>query len=176
MKKLTIFLVLLMGLAFVHNLQADMEHKEMTPYTGSTEFEKLKSLAGNWEGTHEMGDVKDPVTVEYFLTANGSALVEKLFPGTPHEMVSVYHDKKGKLSMTHYCVIGNQPRMNLMITGEDKMEFSLSDDSDIDVATEEHMHDLILTFVNADHIVHNWTMYVDGQKQSTNTITLSRVH
>ena len=34
------------------------------------------------------------------VTSGGSALVEKLSPGTPHEMVSVYHDKDGELAMT----------------------------------------------------------------------------
>jgi hypothetical protein len=44
-----------------------------------------------------------PVRVEYRVTGAGSAVVETLFPGTPHEMVTVYHARKGVLCMTHYC-------------------------------------------------------------------------
>ncbi len=29
-------------------------------------------------------------------------------------MLSVYHDLNGKLTMTHYCMLRNQPRMKLV--------------------------------------------------------------
>ena len=52
------------------------------------------------------------VRVEYRLTAGGSALVETLFPGASRgQMVSMYYDRKGKLAMTHYCMLRNQPGM-----------------------------------------------------------------
>ena len=46
-----------------------------------------------------------------YATAGGSAVQETQFPGTPMEMVSVYHLDGADLVMTHYCVLGNQPRM-----------------------------------------------------------------
>ncbi len=52
------------------------------PYIGSPEFERLKQLAGVWEGTSDMGKEGEKVRVEYRLTAGGSALVETLFPGS----------------------------------------------------------------------------------------------
>ena len=33
------------------------------------------------------------------------------FPGQPMEMLSIYHQDKGDLLMTHYCILGNQPKM-----------------------------------------------------------------
>ena len=76
------------------------------PYKGSEAFEAMKTLEGAWEGTHAMGEKEEPARVEYKVSSNGSTIIETLFPGTTYEMISVYHDKGGKLSMTHYCSIG----------------------------------------------------------------------
>jgi hypothetical protein len=88
------------------------EHQS-APYNGSSEFERMKQLVGSWEGTSDMGKAGEKVRVEYRLTAGGSALLETLFPGSGEEMVSVYHDRNGKLAMTHYCMLRNQPKMAL---------------------------------------------------------------
>src|SRR5437016_10617001 len=83
------------------------------PYHGSAEFERMKSLAGTWKGTHDMGKGPMEVTVVYTVVAGGSAVEERFFAGTPNEMVTMYHDKQGKLSLTHYCMLHNQPGMLL---------------------------------------------------------------
>src|SRR5262245_29087300 len=72
-------------------------------------FEKLKGLVGTWEGKAH----GEEVTVVFKLTGAGSALVETQFPGSAHEMVSVYHLDGDDLRMTHYCAVGNQPRVKL---------------------------------------------------------------
>ena len=68
---------------------ADEGHK---PYVGSKAFEQMKQLAGNWEATMDMGKGPQTVKASYKLTSAGSALIETVFEGAPHEMVSVYHD------------------------------------------------------------------------------------
>ena len=56
----------------------------------SAAFARLKALEGEWTGTGgHRGEAKDPTTVLYKVTGAGSAVVETLFPGTPHEMVTV---------------------------------------------------------------------------------------
>src|SRR3954468_12502941 len=74
-------------------------------------LEKLKKLAGTWVEADKDGKPTDKVVSVVKVTAGGSAVQETLFPGEPMEMVSVYHLDKGDLVMTHYCVLGNQPRM-----------------------------------------------------------------
>ena len=49
----------------------------------------------------------------YRVASGGSVVQETLFPGSPHEMISMYHLAGGQLVMTHYCAMGNQPRMKL---------------------------------------------------------------
>ena len=121
MKK--VILLTLLVLPLCQPLFATADHN-LKPYVGSSELERLKSLTGIWKGTSAEEDgTKHDANVEYSVTSNGSVVVEKLFSGTPHEMISVYHDVNGKLSMTHYCAIGNQPEMALTSSTEKEMDF-----------------------------------------------------
>jgi len=144
------------------------------PYKGSKEFERLKELAGVWEGTSNKDGEK--VTVKYELTSGGSAIVEELFPGTPHEMVSVYYDKSGKLSMTHYCMLRNRPHMELKKADTNGIDFVLAADSDINAGKDAHMHALHIAFVDKDHITQEWTMFENGKEKQVAIFKLSRVH
>src|SRR5437868_7105013 len=88
------------------------DHEHMKPVASMPkEFDSLKTLAGTWEGTGMMDGKEQAVTVVYEVTSGGSILVERLMPGTPGEMISVYHRDGKTLSMTHYCALGNQPEM-----------------------------------------------------------------
>src|SRR5687768_12947493 len=74
-------------------------------------FEKIKALAGTWVEADKDGKPTDKVVSVVKVTAGGSAVQETIFPGTQMEMVSVYHLDGADLVMTHYCMLGNQPRM-----------------------------------------------------------------
>jgi hypothetical protein len=145
-------------------------------YKGSKDFERLKQIVGVWEGTTSMGEGKEDqkFTVEYKLTSGGSAIVETLFPGTPHEMVSVYYDKDGRLEMTHYCMLGNRPQMTLKKADHKNMTFELSGDSEIKVDTEPHMHALTISFVDDNNIVESWKYYENGRTKETSIFKLKR--
>lgn len=123
-----------------------------------------------------MGEKKESVRVEYKVSSNGSTIIETLFPGHKHEMMTVYHDKGGKLSMTHYCSIGNQPQMDLVKADGNTLEFALSSEAaDINVAKDGHMHGLVITMVDKDHLLHSWTMYQEGQPGGQTDLELTRV-
>src|SRR5262245_9197473 len=79
----------------------------------SPEFERMKSLVGTWTGKSDMGQGPIDISVQYRLLAGGSVLEERVFAGTPNEMISMYYDQAGKLAMTHYCIMGNRPGMLL---------------------------------------------------------------
>lgn len=155
---------------------AGLEHDMPAPAT-SAQLNQLKQLAGRWEGTSQQeGGAEEPAAAEYHVTSGGSAVVETLSPGTSHEMVSVYHDaRNGKLAMTHYCMLGNQPDLDLVSSGEQKLDFSLSPSSPIP-ASEMHMHALQLSWDGPDHITQVWTSFKDGQPQGSVTIHLKRVN
>ena len=144
------------------------------PYVGSAEFRRMKSLAGAWEGPDPMApDGKTKVVYE--VTSNGSAVVERLGPGTPYEMVSVYHDEKGKLAMTHYCAIGNQPRLALQSASPDSIKLAFAKDNVINPKKEDHMHSLAITFLGPDQVRQEWGGYKGGKPTKPTVFTLTRV-
>ena len=149
------------------------EQMDYKPYTGSAQLERMKKLVGKWEGL----DPKMPgqkAQVEYQMTSGGSVLEEKLFPGTPHEMVSMYHDQNGKLAITHYCMLHNQPQLGLKSSTDKEYKFELVKGSGIK-PNEAHMHELTVTFTDDDHIVQHWVSYEGGKRKDDVTLTFARV-
>jgi len=176
MKRIAYILLVFACLLLVGSFVAYAGEGRGAPYSGSKEYERMKQLVGVWEGTSNMGKEGQRVRVEYRLTAGGSAIVETLFPGTPEEMISVYYDNKGKLSMTHYCMLQNRPSMKLQKAGPDTLDFVFAKGSGIDPKKDAHMHALTISFVDKDHIAENWTYFEDGKEKGVTKLNLSRVH
>ena len=175
MKRIAYILPVFACLLLVGSFVAYAGEGRGAPYSGSKEYERMKQLVGVWEGTSNMGREGERVRVEYRLTAGGSAIVETLFLGTPEEMISVYHDRKGRLSMTHYCMLQNQPSMKLQKAGGDTLAFVFAKGRGIDPKKDAHMHALTISFVDKDHIVQNWTLFEDGKEKGVTRLNLSRV-
>jgi len=133
-------------------------------------FDQLKKLEGTWTS-----DSKDhPADVTYKLSAGGSVLVETMAMGNHAEMITMYHADGDALALTHYCVIGNQPRMK---ASKDQKPGSIKFEGDggSNMKPEDkHMHAMTLTFVDADHIRQDWAMYEGGKEQAVHTINLTR--
>lgn len=134
------------------------------PSAAAKQFDRLKALAGTWSGRAGFGEPTDPTTVTYRLTAGGTALIETLFGGTAHEMVTVYHMDGESLMLTHYCATGTQPRMTCATSGDEAtLRFDFLDGTSVDPETDTHMHAGWITFVDADHVRSGWTMYDAGK-------------
>jgi hypothetical protein len=139
-------------------------------------FAKMKTLVGEWTGKAGEGQGDADARVVYRLTGAGSALVETLFPGLPHEMITVYHLDGDRLMMTHYCAAGNQPRMTLTQTSTPQsLVFAFSGATNLKSDKDMHMHDLSIRFVDPDHIQGEWVSYQDGRKAGTTTFNMTRV-
>lgn len=179
MKKLmTNTISTILALAFSSILFADQ--KPNNNYKGSAALEKMKTLAGTWKGkssgNKKNGDKHmDNFTVNYKVTSGGSAVVETTFPGTPREMVSIYSDVKGKLSMTHYCMLRNQPKMTLKKSSKNQIVLSYNGGQNINPKKEMHMSGLTLDIKSKDKIVQNWSMNIPGKKPGVNAMVLTRV-
>ena len=141
------------------------------PYVGSPELELLKGLAGGWvmAGAEEM-----TLAAEYRVAANGSVVVERNFPDTPKEMISVYYDRGGKLAMTHYCALANQPQMSLTGSGEGVLTFELVKGS-LDSEEMPHMNGVSIAFDGGDEMSQTWSMFPGaGQETQTHTMHFRR--
>jgi hypothetical protein len=138
-------------------------------------FEKLKSLAGRWEG-HVVSPDGPEGAVEYRVSSAGTLLSEVLFPGTDHEMVSVYFLDGEDLRGKHFCVMGNQPEMKLdpKTSNETELHFSFTGGTNLDPAKDAHMHGGKISILG-DRLESEWTVYNGGKQEGANRFFLSRV-
>src|SRR5947209_17367477 len=126
-------------------------------------FEKMKQLAGTWLAADKDGKATDQVVSVIKVTAGGSAVHETLFPGQPHEMVSVYTLDGPDLVMTHYCVLGNQPRMKADPSSPpNQIVFRFAGGTNLDPTKDKHMHEATLTIVSDDRIEVQGTGWENG--------------
>lgn len=134
---------------------------DMPPHKGSAAFERMKSLAGKWSGeSPEMGKMN----TEFRIIAGGSVIEERFAKNTPMEMLSTYYDVNGKLNMTHYCMLRNQPRMKLTKSTADSLTFDLAPTPGLNVAKDMHMHGATYTFIDANHFKLEGVSWKDGKE------------
>ena len=80
-------------------------------------FEKLKTLAGTWEGTltttppaPEVKDKHAQVTLR--VTSMGNAFLHEMkVEGRQDDPITMFYLDNDLLTFTHYCDAGNRPRM-----------------------------------------------------------------
>ena len=141
---------------------------------GNPQWEKIKSLVGEWEGYAMEGDQKMPTHISVRMTGDGSAVMHWIDAGTPHEMVTMFHMDKEELAATHYCSAHNQPRFRAVPSSEPKqVAFEFKDGTNIRPG-DGYMRRLVITVVDADHHTEEWG-YDSNGKVETGTFHLTRV-
>ena len=126
--------------------------------TGTLALDKMKSLIGVWEGKTADGTV---VTASYQLTAGGTALMQQ---SSVDHMITMFYVAGDRLMLTHYCGVGNQPRMEATISPDSKtFNFKFVDGTNIPNLETGHMHRAVFTLVDADHYTEDWTWTQDGK-------------
>lgn len=133
------------------------------PVKVSPTFEKMKALVGTWEGLNKMHDKTENIKVVYELTSGGTAMMETMMPGTPHEMLTVYANQGNTVSATHYCAIGNQPQMVLKKAEGNTFQFEMNGTGGLLNKNEEHMHAVTLS-IDGNKLKQEWTNYKDNKK------------
>lgn len=137
-------------------------------------FENLKKLEGNWEFTTTENGKKETAKASYEVTSGGNAVLEKIFIGTDHEMVSVYSKNGSDVSMTHYCMLPNTPRMTLAKTEPGKMFFEMKGKDGIKSKKEHHMHSVELIWNSDSELTQNWVSMKDGKKEEPTVFAWKR--
>ena len=126
-------------------------------------LEKMKKLAGTWLLADKDGKPTDQVASVIKVTAGGSVVHETLFPGQPQEMVSVYSVDGPDLIMTHYCVLGNQPRMKAdPKSPANQIVWRFVGGTNLDAKKDKHMHEATLTIVDNDRLQVNGIGWENG--------------
>jgi hypothetical protein len=149
--------------------------EKKAPTQAQARLERLKTLAGTWTGkaVHVSGQPMDATTV-WSVTGGGSAVVETIFPGTPHEMMTVYTVDGGDLVLTHYCSAGNQPVMKAKPGGAaDTIAFDFVRGGNMK-PMDNHMHSAVITFVSDDALRTEWTSFDGGKPKGVAKFELTR--
>ncbi len=135
-------------------------------------FARLKTLAGEWQADTSMGKAH----VTYEVIAGGASLVERETAEKMPAMLTVYHLDGSRLLLTHYCMAGNQPRMQARSfdpkTGE--VRFQFLDGTNLTEGAG-HMHNATLRVIDNDHLTAAWEFFEGGQRKNTETFQYTRV-
>lgn len=156
--------------------QAWADDAPATKVDAKAAFEKLKGLAGDWSGNAKSGAQDFPATVTYRSASNGTVVTETLFPGTDHEMMTLYFLQGSDLVATHYCAAGNQPRFKLDLAKSTPTElvFAFDGGTNFDPAKDGHVHDGRIGFAADGKLDNAWSFYAGGEKQGQNEFRLTR--
>jgi hypothetical protein len=129
--------------------------------TSQATFAKLKTLEGSWAGKTSEGKA---VQTAYRVTSNGSALMGEIH--SDEDMISMIHMDNDRLLMTHYCGVGNQPRMSASASPDgNTITFHYIDATNLLNAPIGHMQQMTLHFIDADHYTETWEFAAkDGSK------------
>jgi hypothetical protein len=148
----------------------------VTPATDAQRAElldTLKSLEGTWTMDDENGQT---ITASVFTVSSGGSVVrEIMFPGQPHEMTNVYHMDGPDMVVTHYCAVGNQPRMRATPGNEPgTIAFEFDSVTNMTKPDEHRMSGLVLVMKDQDHIVQKWTSFSGDKATDTVEFELTR--
>jgi hypothetical protein len=163
MKSLRFMLpVVLMSLSTVVFAQSDAQKS----------FDKLKTLAGSWEGTLE----GKPLQVSLRVTSMGNALMHEMTgAGRPDDPISLFHLDGDRLLMTHYCDTGNQPRMVATISPDGKtITFNFLEATNLLSSQMGHMQRVVFSLIDSDHHTEKWEFAMADGKQMGGLLDLKR--
>lgn len=153
--------------------------EEPPGYTVQPPPEVLKhflQLEGEWVGTHVNHEgQEEQLMLVYRNVSGGTAVEERIFAGTSKEMITVYHgDGSNRVLMTHYCALGNQPRLKLQETDGKVFDFVYVDGVGIDRETTGHMGGMKMTLVDENTIQSEWAYYEGGKEKNVTKMTFVR--
>jgi hypothetical protein len=126
-------------------------------------FGPLASLVGEWQGKDPEGK---PMAVSYQWTGGGTSLVETMTKAQTSVMMTMYHADKGGLILTHYCKLGNQPRMRADMPDSDAktLAFHFVDITNLSKPTDPHMRKVSFHVQDQDHFTQEWMLSKDGKE------------
>lgn len=125
-------------------------------------FEKMKSLAGSWQGTI-MG-----ISINFTIRAasSGTAILHEgntTGGGPPNHEITMFYLDGDRLLATHYCDAGNRSRWEGKMSPDGKtIEFSFLDV--VGSTKGGYLKDLVITMIDADHHIAGLTFVMPDGK------------
>ena len=147
-------------------------HSGLAETRGTSAFQKIKSLAGQWEGKDEEGN---PASTKFEVVVAGTAVLESLSMSGMEDMLTIYSVDGDGVALIHYCPTNNQPRMRALPGpgSVQELEFVFRDAGNLPVATTGHQQKLVMHFEDENHLTESWTWRQNG-KDSVQTMRFTR--
>jgi hypothetical protein len=134
-------------------------------------FDKLKTLAGSWQGAYE----GKPMEATLRVTSMGNAIVHEMKGSGPDDPITMFYLDGDRLLLTHYCDAGNRPRMVGKMSPDGKtLEFDFLDVGNYSSSQGGHMQHAVFTFIDADHHTEDWTFMLEGKPPMIARLDLQR--
>ncbi|MDX6528754.1 MAG: hypothetical protein QOH41_1044 [Blastocatellia bacterium] len=162
MRKLTILIILAVTaiVASAQEMPMPMPKTSGSQSDAQKAFEKLKTLAGSWQG----GVMGMSVQATIRVTSRGNAILHEMTSsGSPDNPITMIYVDGDRLLLTHYCDSGNRPRMEGKISPDgNSVEFTLFD---VTGNTEKgFMNRIAFTIIDANHHNEESTFMLPGNK------------
>jgi hypothetical protein len=142
------------------------------PITPRAAFAQLQTLVGEWEGKTEKGRA---LKVSYRLTANNTVLIETWTLGPTRESLTLYHMDSESLLATHYCPVGNQPRLRFKEGGSASLfAFEFVSATNLPKPEAAHQHRFEMELLDANSFARSET-YLENGKGEPERIVYSRI-
>jgi hypothetical protein len=139
-------------------------------------FDKMKTLAGSWEGrvsgSPEIENKHVKATLR--VTSMGHTLMHEMTgEGRPDDPITMFVVDGDRLLLTHYCDADNRPRMVGRMSADGKtVEYDFLDvTGDLKYG---HMQHVVFTFIDADHHSEEWTFAGPGGEMGRGHMDLQR--
>ena len=125
-------------------------------------LEKMKTLAGSWQGTV----MNIPINFTIRAASSGTAILHEgntSAEGPPKNEITMFYVSGDRLLASHYCDAGNRSNMEGKLSADGKtIEFSF-----LDVAGPTrggYLKDMVITMIDADHHIVAFTFVMPDGK------------
>jgi len=127
-------------------------------------FNAIKNLPGTWEQQTPDGHT---LQVTFKVVSGGSAVMSEI-ADSKEDMISMIHlDGPNRLLLTHYCAVGNQPRMEASFSPDGKViTFRYVDATNLTTPDVAHMRQMVLTLIDDNHHKEQWVFAGQGRDHS----------
>ena len=144
----------------------------------SKALDQIKALSGNWSGSFQWTGGRNDrgsMNATYYVTGNGSAVVENLMNESTPVMTSVYHLDGRDLRMTHFCGAQNQPRLKArhIDLGHGAIDFEFVDATNLRSPGAPHVHGLEIRLIDSNHLTLTF-LFQSASVESREEINLKR--
>lgn len=155
-------LIILIATAAVALAQANPPKTSTAQSDAKKAFEKMKTLAGSWQGT--VMDI--PINFTIRAASSGTAILHEgntSGGGPPKTEVTMFYVETDRLLATHYCDAGNRSRSEGKMSPDGKaIEFSFLD---VTGSTRGgYLKDMVITLIDADHHIVAFTFVMPDGK------------